>query len=262
VRGFAWSELRCRHFQRAVEAAGRRLSVFPGAPAVGRPDPWRQDRRRLRRWIESLRKPVAILAAWDGCAVQVLDACREIGASVPDDVAVVGVDNDELLCDLATPSLTSVDPDPFTAGYLAAELLGRMMAGTHVAAEVHHVAPVGIETRMSTEVVVAGDRTLADAVRYIREHACAGIKVGDVLARVPLSRRALESRFRKLFGRTPHEQILDVKLRRARDLLAATDLAQAEVAERSGFRHPEYLSVVFKKKFGESPGEFRRRSQR
>jgi LacI family transcriptional regulator len=177
--------------------------------------------------------------------------------AVPDEVAVLGVDNDELLCDLADPPLSSVIPDVRRTGYEAAALLDRMMRGAKIAPEGRLFAPLGVATRQSTDVVAVADRHISAAVRYIRSHACSGITVADVLKQVPMSRRVLEARFQKLLGRSPHTQILAVKLDRVKQLLADTDLSLAAIAERSGFKHVEYLSVAFKRQMGLTASEFR-----
>jgi LacI family transcriptional regulator len=155
-----------------------------------------------------------------------------------------------LLCDLASPPLSSVIPNTHRTGYEAAALLDRLMAGQRVAAKPHLIAPLGVAARQSTDVLAVDDRDVARAVQFIREHACGGINVADVLRAVPLSRRVLEQRFRRLLGHTPHEEILHVRLDRVKQLLAETDLPLYLIADRTGFEHVEYLSVVFKRDTG------------
>ena len=190
-----------------------------------------------------------------------LDACRSAGLAVPSDVAVIGVDNDALLCDLASPPLTSVIPNAHRAGYEAAALLEKLMAGRKVPATAHLIPPLGVAARQSTDVLAVDDRDVARAVQFIREHACEGINVSDLLRTVPLSRRVLEQRFQKLLGRTPREEILHVRLARVRQLLGETDLPLYLIAERTGFEHVEYLSVVFKRETGQTPSEYRQETQ-
>ncbi len=139
-----------------------------------------------------------MMASYDIRAQEILDSCRELNIAVPDQVAVVGVDNDPIICNLAFPSLTSVIPDAVQAGYMAAELLQRMMQGECVPADAHLLPPLGIATRQSTDVLAVDDPDVAAAAKYIRDHAREGITVADVLKHVPLSRRALESRFKKI----------------------------------------------------------------
>jgi len=201
------------------------------------------------------------MACYDLRGQQLLDACRRCAIAVPDEIAVIGVDNDELLCELSDPPLTSLIPNTHRTGYDAAALLDELMSGKRPPAQAHLVPPVGVATRQSTDVVAIEDRSVAMAMRHIREHACDGINVKDVLRAAPQSRRRLESAFRRLFGRTPHEEILRLQLDRAKHLLVATDLPLSEIAERAGFAHVEYLSVVFKKQFGVPPSRYRARNR-
>ena len=204
-------------------------------------DPWRSDSTGIARWIRSPPRPAGVLAAWDGCAVQILQVCRRIGVAVPDDLAVVGVDDDELLCDLADPPLTSIATGVHEIGYRAAELLDRMMAGEEVPPGAQPVRPLGVVTRQSTDMLAIDDRHVSQALRFIRERACHAIRVEDVLTVVPLTRRVLESRFKRLLGHTPHEEIVRTQLRRVEELLIATDLPLKSIAARTGFQHVPYL---------------------
>jgi LacI family transcriptional regulator len=253
---FNWSAWRWQHFHRLAREAGAAAVACP-APAGDRPLPWNQERDRLAAWLAGLPKPVGILACYDIKGQQLLEACRDAGLAVPEEVAVIGVDNDRLICELCTPPLSSVVPDVHRTGYRAAALLDRLLAGGAADGSAHLIAPLGVCARRSTDVVAVEDRILSAALRFIRERACEGINVGDVLAAVPQSRRALDRRFQEALGRTPHEEIVRVKLERAKTLLAETDLAQAAIARRAGFSSEEYLSVAFKRAVGLSPGEFR-----
>jgi len=250
---FNWSAWRQEHFERAVLAEGGACQVHVPASA----DADHDATGDLARWLRKLPKPVGIMACYDLCGVQLLDACRRLEVPVPDEVAVVAVDNDELLCELAHPPLSSVIPNTRRTGYEAAALLDRLMNGGKARGETHLIPPLGVATRQSTDVLAIEDPHVSRAVRYIREHACDGINVRDVLRAVPQSRRLLEARFRKLLGRTPHEEILRVQLRRVMQLLMETDLPLETVAERTGFAHPEYLSVVFRREVGLPPSRYR-----
>jgi LacI family transcriptional regulator len=197
------------------------------------------------------------MACYDFRGQQVLDACRRMNIAVPDEVAVIGVDNDELLCELANPPLSSVIPNTYRTGYEAAALLAEMMAGRSFRSEAHLIPPLGVATRQSTDVLAIHDRNIARAIHYIRNNACNGINVQDVIKAVPQSRRLLEKRFMKFLGRTPHEEIIRVQLDRVKQLLTQTDLPLEEIAPRTGFAHVEYLSVAFKRETGMPPSKFR-----
>jgi LacI family transcriptional regulator len=255
---YNWSIWRCEHFKKLAKDAGRECSVHMTPARGGRAADWSIDQDDLARWLGGLPKPVGVLACFDIRGRQVLDACRSAGLRVPDDVAVLGVDNDPVLCELADPPLSSVAPDTGRTGYVAAELLDRMMSGLDVPAEAHLISPVGVVARRSTDALAIEDADVSAAVRFIREHACDGIGIERVLETVPLSRRALETRFRKLLGRTPHEEIVRVQVERARELLTQTDLPLKSIGKRLGIPHPEYFNVVFKRVTGQTPGAYRR----
>jgi LacI family transcriptional regulator len=213
----------------------------------------------IGQWLLALPRPVGVMACYDIRARHVLDACRRVGLAVPDQVAVIGVDNDEFLCDLSDPPLSSVAPDTRRTGYEAAALLDRLMSGRERRrGQAIFVEPLGVVARRSTDVLALGDADVSAAVRFIREHACDGIAVKDLLAEVPLSRRVLEDRFRKLLGRTPHDEIARVRFERVRQLLRETRLPLAEIARRSGFRNAEYLATAFRRQLGTSPNAYRK----
>ncbi len=257
---FNWSRWRRDAFAAHLTQHGLRCWDFAN---VSRPEPadgeanWETQLADLMRWLKSLPKPLGVFAGYDIRGMQILEACRRLEFAVPDQVAVLGVDNDELLCDLADPPLSSVIPDVRRTGYEAASLLDRMMRGEKIRGEGRLFVPLGVATRQSTDVVAVADRHISTAVRFIREHACNGITVADIVKQVPLSRRVLETRFQKLLGRSPHEQIMAMKLDRVKRLLSETDLSLAVIADRTGFKHVEYLSVAFKRQVGVTASEYR-----
>lgn len=218
---------------------------------------WWTQREAIRTWLESLPKPVGIFACYDACGQQLLEICRYYDFMVPEDIAIVGVDNDELLCEITTPSMSSIIPNSFRTGAYAAEILDRMMRGEKLSGRKHSIEPLGVRKRVSTDVLTVGDRHVADAIAFIRKNAHKNIRVEDVLAIVPLSRRVFEARFRKALNRTPHQEILRVRTNAVRELLLETDMSLSEISEVLGIEHPEYLSVFFKKETGLTPREYR-----
>jgi LacI family transcriptional regulator len=257
---FNWSNWRAEHFQKHIHAAGHDCHHYK--TAISLQAPLEEQASEIAEWLRKLPKPVAVMACYDIRAQQVLDACRNIGLSVPDEVAVIGVDNDALLCDLSSPPLSSVIPNTQRTGYEAAQLLDKMMSGRPVEPTAHFITPIGVATRQSTDTLAIEDRAIATAVRHIREHAFEQINIADVLKVVPLSRRLFESRFKKLLGHTPHEEIIRVRMNRVKEMLTETDLPLADIAERTGFEHVEYLSAAFKKREGLSPNRYRTRNQK
>jgi LacI family transcriptional regulator len=254
-------DARAEHFRRLVEQAGhehRQLNV----KFVTRGDRWETQCRQISRWIKRLDRPCAIMVCNDDLGLQVLDACRRAGIGVPDEIAVAGVGNDECLCDLALPALTSVDLNPQRIGYEAATLLDRMMAGKRVPDRETVVAPAGIVARMSTDVVATEDARVAQAVLFIRQYACDGIQVADVLRHACVSRASLEPRFKRILGRTVHQEIQRVRLSRVQELLAATDMPIKQIARQAGFRYPEYMMRVFRRTTGQTINEYRKANRR
>ena len=256
--GFNWSVWRGQHFENIVRDAGAKCHVHESKSRWDSSYSWNREKRRLATWLERLPRPVGIMACYDIKAQQVLDVCRELEIAVPEEAAVIGVDNDRLLCDLADPPLSSVICNTHRTGYEAASLLDRMMSGEPVPPEAHLIKPQGIETRQSTDILAIEDPHVAVAARFIREQACAGIQVTDVLQYVPYSRRVLDRRFLDSLGRTPHEEIARQRIDRVKQLLVETDLPLSVIASRVGFQHDEYMSVAFKKQVGQPPSNYRR----
>src|SRR5690606_5864941 len=216
------------------------------------------ERMRLMEWLRALPKPVGVLAWYDIAGRELLEACKAADVRVPDEVAVLGVDNDELFCNITSPPLSSVQPDTMQTGYLAATILDRLMAGQYQAPVVRRIPPLRVAARRSSDIFSVEDPLVAQALRYIREHASTAIGVTAVLRHVGLSRRALDHRFVRLVGRTVHQEIVRARMAQVADLLTSTDWPLQRVADRLQFPHAEYMGVMFKKHTGRSPGEYRR----
>ncbi|MDX1965118.1 MAG: DNA-binding transcriptional regulator [Pirellulales bacterium] len=223
--------------------------------------PWDEQQKRLCIWLKKLKSPVGVFAANDLRGQNVLDACRRMDLAVPEEVAVIGVDNDEILCDLCDPPLSSVVLNPRRIGFEAAQMLDQLMTGQTPPLHQVVVEPVGVVTRHSTDVLAIDNADVSAAVRFIREHACRGITVPDLLRHLQVSRSVLERLFRKYLRRSPQQEIRLAQLKRVKELLAETELPLTEIASLTGFRHSEYLSVVFKRDEGKTPGEYRRNIQ-
>jgi LacI family transcriptional regulator len=256
---YNWSVRRRDSYLELAKAAGVPCSVYMADGSLDDAADWDADQRNLVRWLRKLPKPVGIMACFDLRGRQVLDACRTANLRVPDDVAVIGVDNDPILCELADPPLSSIEPNSHQTGYIAAELLGRLMDGKKVHGGEYPVAPLGVTARRSTDALAIDDPEVSAAVRYIRQHACEGISVKQLLGEVPTSRRQLERRFRTLLGRSPHEEIARCRMERARELLRTTDLPLKTIAQRIGVAHAEYVNVMFRRFNNESPGAYRQK---
>ncbi len=258
---FQWSVEREEWFKRLARKSGHECHIMPKTNDVHDAPSGRERLNRLAKWISKLPKPIGLLAAYDIMAHEVIDACRSVNIAIPEEVAIVGVDNDELLCDLCDPPLTSIALDTDQTGYRAAELLDQMMCGNVVPGEPHLFKPIGIVPRQSTDSLAMSDPEVVKAVQYIRLHACEGISVTDLLEQVSTSRRVFEQRFREQVGKTAHQLIVQTRLDRVKEMLINTDLPLADIAHRCGFSHQEYMSVVFKKIMGLPPSEYRVRHQ-
>src|SRR5687768_12094224 len=215
MKGPLWSAKRRDEFTDCARRAGIGCYVYE---SNGRRT-WNDEQETISAWLAGLPRPLAIMASHDRQGVAILDACRASAIQVPQEVAVIAVDNDELLCDLADPPMSSIFPDVERIGYAAARYLDRLLGGdTDVPLETL-IRPIGVVARRSTDSFAIDDPDVAAAARYIRNHAIEGIKVADVLEAVPMARRVLESRFRTYLGRTPHQEILRVQLSHVRALL-------------------------------------------
>jgi len=252
---YSWSNRRGEQFGLLVRGSGHSIDVYAPKKTAADSD---SEVDAIGDWLAGLPKPVAVFACYDNRGREVLEACRRRGMAVPEEVAVLGVDNDEVLSVLSPPPLSSIILNSHRVGWEAAALLALMMKGEAIKPTAHFIPPVGVETRQSSDVLAVADPKIAEALRFIREHACDGISVSDLLRRVPMARRSLETRFRRLLGRTPREEILRVQLNRVKELLTGTKLPVWEIADRTGFE-PDYLSGVFKRNIGLSPSEYRKR---
>jgi len=256
---FNWSTRRRDHFAHQVRQTGCNCSCFELSRDAKELD---ASTEQLGRWLQKLPKPIGIMAGNDALAQKIIAACRFGGLAVPDEVAVIGVDNDLLYCELSTPPLSSVMPNTRASGYEAAALLDRIIDREKVSIGPHVIPPLGVISRQSTDILAVDDPHIKEAVKFIRENACAGIKVSDVARKASLSRRVLELRFKKLLGQTPREEILQVRLDLVKKLLRDTTLPLYRIAEQTGFDHIEYLSVVFKRETKVTPSYYRTEAQR
>ncbi|WP_206028508.1 AraC family transcriptional regulator [Thalassoroseus pseudoceratinae] len=260
-RGEAWSQRREEAFATVVERhseteCARYNTPWHGPTALS----WEQEQEQIVEWLDGFEQPFAVMACNDIRGQHVIEACSKIGVSVPEQVAVIGVDNDELLCRVCSPPLSSVIPNAEAVGYRAAEVLAELMSGDNSPPRTEIIEPLDVATRQSTDVVAIQDRDIASALRFIRENACRGISVDEVVRNSAVSRSTLERQVRKYLGRTPQEEIRHVQIGRARELLLTTDLPTERIAGLCGFEHSEYFHVVFKRITKTTPGEFRRRS--
>jgi LacI family transcriptional regulator len=208
-----------------------------------------------------LPKPAGVLICSDQRGSQFLEACRRAGVSVPNELAVVGVDNDEPLCEVCLPPLSSVEPGHLNVGYQAAALLDALLRGDSPPRKPLQLQPLETVTRLSSDALAVADPRIGMALQLIRDQAPAGVRIDDIARQVGLSRSVLQRRFRGQLHRSIHQEILDVRIKRARELLANTEISLASVAEQAGFKHQEYLGAVFRARVGKTPAQVRKEAR-
>lgn len=250
-------------FSEVITARGFQLRSCYGEylPRPPADESWVRIDEEVKHWLGTLPKPVAILASNDVPARELADICRQLDLHVPDEVALLGVDNDSLECNLATPALSSIAIPGQQIGYEAARILELLMSGKVVERARVVLPPIRIVERPSTDTLAIEDGDVAMALAFIRNHAHEPIDVDTVLDKVAVSRRVLERKFRSHLDRTVLAEIRRARVEMAKALLTESDLAMPLVAKRSGFSGARRLAVVFKEVVGEAPTEFRSRSR-
>jgi len=252
----SWSNVREENFARRVREMGLEASSYVIEQQPGRD--WTRERAALAAWLKSLPKPVGLMACNDDCGVQVMEACKSVGLTVPDLVGVIGVDNDEIVCGLSNPAMSSVAINFERAGFDAAHALDQMMQGKALPTARINASATHIVTRRSTDVVAVSDLMLARALRYIRDHSREAIKVDDVARAAALSRRALERRFRAELGVSILEQIRKERAGNICRLLVETALPVGRIAEMLGFDDVQHFARYFRVAKNMSPLNYRK----
>ena len=254
VPDFGWSQTRADAFAARLKKVGFPCRIYAPVHA----EDWGLEERHMRVWLQALPKPCGLMVAVDLRAKQVLDTCRTANIRVPEEIAVVGVDNDATICENTTPTLSSVLPDFEGGGYLAAELLDRLFRGLQ-RKPVHLTYGVRcILQRQSSQYLRQSDRLIASAIEFIRLNACAGITVADVVDQMNVSRRYAERHFRAACGHSVLDEIQHHRLERVCALLRETNLPIREIGERCGYDTEIYLKVLFKKRFGVTMRAYRK----
>ena len=254
-----WSRDRREAFGKSITKAGFDVHIY------------NQPKSRVKRlpaneliimvdWLKSLPKPVALMACNDDRGRQVIEACKIAGLHVPEQVAILGADDDQLVCDLSSPRLSSIALNLERSGYDAAELLNKLMTGEEKTANQRIIVqPTHVVTRQSTDILAIEDREVAKAVRFIRRHSKELIQVGDVVNAVAVSRRSLYQRFRRVLGRTPNEEINRVRIEQVARMLVETNLPISQITLALGYSHITHIARQFRQEKGMSPVAYRKR---
>ena len=248
-----WSEA----FRSVMAEDGMEAVIYQESARIGPRAGIEARQNDRRRWIESLPKPVGIIG-WATSICRLLAmACTEIGVKVPEEVAILSLETEDLLGKVVHPPLSGVDIPVRRIGYEAAAQLDCMLHGK--AADPHEIElkPLGVTIRQSTDLVACADPQVQQVLRFIRDHAHEGIDVRAVLKAVPMARRSLERRFQDLIGRSPAEEIRRVKINKVRHLLDTTGMSIPDIAEACGFNYVEHMIPVFKKHHGNTPSRYR-----
>jgi len=261
-----WAQARGDAFADALVQKGltcHRLTTHDGKKVEAFPEWQAAYGTKLLRWLSKLPTPIGIWCACDTFAQQVHSAVTKLGLTIPDEVALLGIDNDEHLCNVLTPTLSSIDPNSIAIGYQAAKRLeAKMDRHAQKRTKPFHeetptpISPLGVVVRQSTDVIAVDDPQLVSIVRFIRNNALQGIHVAEVARQFDISRRTLERRFRQHFGRTVDQEITSLRLEHAKFLLRETQLPIAEIGEQTGF-DPHYFTKAFHRIVGVSPNAYR-----
>jgi LacI family transcriptional regulator len=250
-----WAVERERAMLKLCKSDGYDCSIYRGHPT--RPETWQYTMNRVSDWIQGLPNPVGIVSVTDARARHLLQACEQIGKLVPDNISIVGIDDDDIARYLSRISLSSVTQGCFDMGFQAAKLLHRHLDNPNLKSRRVLVPPVGVSERQSTDFKALKDPYVIQAMHYIRQNACRGIKVEQVLDYVGVSRSNLEQRFREEREHSIHTEIHNEKLAKACKLLVEEDIPTSEVAQVCGYPSLQYMYAVFKKHYDKTPREFR-----
>lgn len=254
MAGMVWSKEREEYFNRTINEAGFEVHNYQQPSRRS----WNREISVLSEWLVGLPKPLGMMCCNDDRAQHVIEAAKMAGLRVPDDLAIIGVDNDKLVCELSDPPLSSIALSVEPAGYEAAALLDRLMKGERMHPQKIVVHPTHTVTRQSTDILALEDRNLAEALRYIRQNASKSINVNDVAQAATLSRRVLEKRFRKELNRTVYEEIRRVRVNKIISLLLETDLSISDIAQVLQFPGVAHIARYFRRETSMSLQAYRK----
>lgn len=253
-----WSQERCDAFVNAIAKTGHKVDVY-NPPKSHSKSFLQDDQQPLSKWLKSLPSPVGVLACNDARAQQVIDACHIVELNVPEKIAVLGIDNDDLVCDTTSPPLSSVALGTEKAGYEAARLLDNIMSGRKNKPHAIITYPTHIVVRQSTNIFAIEDPEVAKAMNFIRENRGRQISVDDVVNSALLARRALEQRFQKVLKRSIYQEIRRVCVEQVARMLLETNMPVFQIAETLGYSSSEHIARPFRKEKGMTPQEYRKK---
>ena len=248
---------RSEKFRRYIDQAGYQTHFYK-QPRPKNRRLWEDEQHFMVEWLKSLPKPVGLMTCNDDRSQHVIDACKIADISAPDQLAVIGVDNDDLICDLSNPPLSSIALNTVKAGYQAAAALHKLMAGDNMNDHIITVSPTHVVARQSTDILAIQDSDVAEAVRFIRLHAKEPVQVDEVVDAVALSRRSLERRFRRILGRSIHHEIRRVRVEQVIRMLLETNMSISQIALALGYPGVNNVARYFRQETGISPLAYRK----
>ncbi len=257
---YEWSNNREHYFCRYNAEAGFETHVYC-SPKNYQIIDWENEQRHVCDWLKTVPKPVGLLACNDDRGQHILEVCKRTGIRVPEDVAVIGVDNDPMICEIGDPPMTSIALNVESAGYEAAKLLDQLINNQKIEGQQIPVSPTHIVQRQSTDLLAVNDSEVASAIRFIKENAKNKILINDIVKRTRISRRALEQRFRKTIHRSIYDEIRQIRVERISKLLIETDLPISDITSFFNFTDVEHISRYFKREKGIGLREFRKLHQ-
>lgn len=257
---FEWSNGRKHYFQQYNDDAGFETHIY-SSPKKKKVMDWEDEQRHVCDWLKAIPKPVGLLACNDDRGQHILEVCKRLDFRVPEDVAVIGVDNDPMICDVGDPPLTSIALNVESAGYEAAKLLDQLINKQKI--DVHQILvyPTHVVQRQSTDLLAVDDPEVASAIQFIKENAKNKLLVADVVKITRISRRALEQRFRKTVHRSIYDEIRQVRVELISKMLIETDLPISHITSFFNFTDVEHISRYFKREKGIGMREFRKLHQ-
>ena len=253
-----WSQDRCSAFCTTIEEAGYRVDVYQSRRR--KTVSWAKEEPSIQKWVKELPKPIGLFCANDDRSANILESCRALGFGVPEDIAVIGVDDDPYICELANPPLSSVSIASDRAGYEAAELLHKMITGEEkMEGQRILAASAGISARQSTDILMVRDPEVRKALRFIRENVTYPIQVKDIVRATELSHRTLNDRFHRDCGSSIHKQLTKARIDHISRLLRETRLPIGEIARMVGFDTDHHFSRYFQRAANMTPQNYRRK---
>jgi LacI family transcriptional regulator len=253
-----WSRQREECFLNEVQSRGYECHLYK-QPKAKFQKLWNNEKPILVDWLKSLPKPIGMMACSDDRGLDVIEAAKVASVQIPDQIAIIGVDNEEVFCSLSEPTLSSIALNTEKAGFEAASLLHKLMRGEKMKGQKVVIDPTHVVSRLSTDVLAIEDRDVAEAMRFIRQNAKKKIQVSDVVAAVGISRCALYKRFFDVRGHSLYQEITHTRMQQVALMLLETEMSVAQIASTMGDDNDKHIARVFRKEFGISPQLYRKR---